>query len=237
MITRLLQGETRVEAVQKELEERDEAIRQLKNHLMRAQDRMKHFADKKRSDRSFQIGEWVFLKLRSHRQNSVATRIVAKLAARYYGPFQVIERIGTVAYKLKLPEGARVHPVFHVSLLKKAIGDYQAEKELPPDLAEDYDELFKPESVLATRMKGQGTQQVLIKWTSRPIDEATWEDVSTIRQQFPDYNLEDKVAFLGGGIDRDHGNIDESEVDLANHSGAPTWKVYSRRKKRILHTT
>ncbi|MCI05977.1 hypothetical protein A2U01_0027032, partial [Trifolium medium] len=201
MITRLLQGETRVEAVQKELEERDEALKQLKIHLMRAQDRMKYFADEKGTNRNFQIGEWVFLKLRPHRQSSVETRINAKLAARYYGPFQIVERIGAVAYKLKLPEGARVHPVFHVSLLKRAIGDYQVENELPQELEEECGEQFLPESVLATRMvdkDGVQTQQVLIKWNGRTMDEATWEDIVNVKNQFPEFNLEDKVAFLGG---------------------------------------
>ncbi|MCI64755.1 RNA-directed DNA polymerase (Reverse transcriptase), partial [Trifolium medium] len=68
-------------------------------------------------------------------------------------------------------------------------------------MEEDCDMLFKPESVIATRMKDQGgqqVQQVLIKWTNRTIDEATWEDMMTVKNQFPEYNLEDKVAFLGG---------------------------------------
>lgn len=58
-------------------------------------------ADKKRTDRSFEVREWVFV----------------KLTARYYGPYLVLERIGAVTYKLKLPLGSKVHPVFHVSLL------------------------------------------------------------------------------------------------------------------------
>ena len=144
------QGETRVEAVQRDLLDRDEALRQLKLQLKRAQDRMKNQADKKRSDRSFVPGEWVFVKLRAHRQNSVVTRINAKLAARYYGPYPILERIGAVAYKLKLPEGSKVHPVFHVSLLKKAVGQYFEEEDLPDHMEGDLTDTAEPEAVLAS---------------------------------------------------------------------------------------
>ncbi|GAU48361.1 hypothetical protein TSUD_282420 [Trifolium subterraneum] len=84
-IVRWIQGEVRVEAVQKELLDRDEAIKQLKVHLLRAQDRMKQFADRKRCDKSFAIGEWVFVKLRAHRHKSVVSRISPKLAANTLG--------------------------------------------------------------------------------------------------------------------------------------------------------
>ena len=61
-------------------------------------------------------------------------RINQKLAARYYGPFQITQRIGEVAYKLKLPMESKIHPVFHVSLLKKAVGEYQVQGDLPKEL-------------------------------------------------------------------------------------------------------
>ena len=242
IITRLLQGETRVAAVQKELEERDEALKQLRAHLQRAQDRMKHFADKKRTESSFTVGEWVFLKLRPHRQQSVVSRINAKLEARYYGPFQIVDRIGAVAYKLKLPDGSRIHPVFHVSLLKRAIGDYAVESELPQEAEGNCVEQFLPEGVLATRFNGLGKQrvkQVLIKWTNRVVNEATWEDMETITKQFPEFNLEDNVAFLEGGIVRDQVKKDGPDIEMTNHIGprsAKIWQVYSRRKKGS-HTT
>ncbi|MCI29490.1 hypothetical protein A2U01_0050699, partial [Trifolium medium] len=155
---------------------------------------MKTQADKKRTDRSFEVGEWVFVKLRAHRQNSVVTRINAKLAARYYGPYPIVERIGAVAYKLKLPEGSRVHSVFHVSLLKKAVGQYHEEEELPDLMEGEQVEVLEPESVVAVRqIQKQGTevQQLLVHWKGRAIEDATWEDIVMFKSQFPKFNLED----------------------------------------------
>jgi hypothetical protein len=114
---------------------------------------MKGQADKKRIERSFEVGEWIFVKLRAHKQKSVVTRINAKLAAKYYGPYPIIERIGTVAYKLKLPTRSRVHPVFHVSLLKKAVGNYQQDDELPDllELEGEQMETYEPDVTFASR--------------------------------------------------------------------------------------
>ncbi|MCI15589.1 hypothetical protein A2U01_0036727, partial [Trifolium medium] len=197
-------GDTRVEAVQRELQDRDEAIRQLREQLLKAQNRMKAQADTHRIERSFEIGEWVFVKLRAHRQQSVVTRIHAKLAARYFGPYPVIARVGAVAYRLKLPEGSKIHPVFHVSLLKKAVGDYQKEAELPDQLEGEDMPMVEPDKVVASRVireKGQEVQQWLVQWKGKTVDEASWEDVVTMKSQFPTFNLEDKVTVSGGSVD------------------------------------
>lgn len=115
MLTCFLIGKTKVEVVQLELIDRDEALQQLQHHLLRAHSRMKSQADRKRTNHSFEVRDWVFLKLRSHAQQTVMTRICPKLAPHYYGPFQIVERIGMVAYKVQLPESTQIHPVFHVS--------------------------------------------------------------------------------------------------------------------------
>ena len=105
------------------LKERALPLRLLQQHLERIKLRMKNQADKKRSDRVFQVGDYVFLKLQPYIQSSVAPRAHHKLLFKYYGPFQVLERIGDVAYRLLLPPGSRIHPVIHVSQLKKALGE------------------------------------------------------------------------------------------------------------------
>ena len=90
---------------------------------------MKTQADKHRSERVFEVGDSVFLKLQPYLQTSVAPRANHKLAFKFYGPFEVVERVGEVAYRLALPVTSRVHPVFHVSLLRKVLG--QAHEVLP----------------------------------------------------------------------------------------------------------
>jgi hypothetical protein len=93
----------------------------VKQHLARAQRRMKTQADKKCSERSFEVGEMVYLKLQPYVQSSLAPRTNQKLAFRFFGPFQILCKVGTVAYKLALPSSSAIHPIFHVSQLKRAV--------------------------------------------------------------------------------------------------------------------
>ncbi|MCI53416.1 RNA-directed DNA polymerase (Reverse transcriptase), partial [Trifolium medium] len=96
-----------------------------------------------------------------------------------------------VAYKLKLPAGSKVHPVFHVSLLKKAVGEYHEDDELPELIGEEQAELYEPEAVLATRKiqyQGEELKQVLIHWKGKVVEEATWEDCVMMKSQFPQFD-------------------------------------------------
>lgn len=75
----------------------------LVRQLLRAQQRMKMQADKRRTERSFQVGDMVYLKLQPYVQASLAPRAHQKLSYRYFRPYKVLSKIGDVAYKLDLP--------------------------------------------------------------------------------------------------------------------------------------
>jgi hypothetical protein len=103
-------------------------------HLLRAQDYMKRQADKGRSKRDFSVGDKVFLKLQPYIQSSLMRRANHKLSFRFFGPYKIIEKIGSVAYRLELPTTSSIHPIFHVSQLKLSPGDQQVSSTLPSDL-------------------------------------------------------------------------------------------------------
>ena len=76
-----------------------------------------------------------------------------KLSPKYYGPYKVLQKIGTMAYKLELPASSRVHPVFHVSCLKKVIGDKLLVEAMLPELDEEGKIILEPEAVKETRTR------------------------------------------------------------------------------------
>ncbi|KAJ9558601.1 hypothetical protein OSB04_013215 [Centaurea solstitialis] len=206
--------------VDRYLVERDELLADLKMSLIRAQQLMKQRADGKRRDIVFNVGDRVYLKMRPYRQLTVMGKRNEKLSPRFYGPYEVLERIGAVAYRLKLPDGAQIHPVFHVSQLKRAIGNGVPTSILP---STDFlpGMLYEPEEVLKTRVK-DGRREVLIAWRNMARTEATWEGFEAMMQQFPSFHLEDKVdgvvEVVGGGEEdaacRRGGYGPSTEIDL-----------------------
>ncbi|GJR68290.1 retrotransposable element Tf2 [Tanacetum coccineum] len=184
-------GESVVESVDRSLQARERAIEMLQFHIKRAQDRMKKYADLKRSEREFEVGMWVYLKLQPHKQVTIRQEAQNKLSPKYYGPFMIVEKIGVVAYKLELPSNVQVHPVFHVSQLKMRRGN-SLKMGLLPHCGEDGLLYVEPERILNKRigkLNNKAAVYVLVKWAHHGEEDATWELAEDLIKRFPDFSL------------------------------------------------
>ena len=112
---------------------------------------MKQQADRNRTEREFEVGEWVFVKLQPYKQLPLKQKGKNKLAPKLYGPYQINKKISQVAYGLSLPETSRVRVVFHVSCLKRALGNNQTTQTTLPSLDDEGRVILEPEGILSTR--------------------------------------------------------------------------------------
>jgi hypothetical protein len=96
----------------------------LKEHLQREQNQQKVQADKHKVDRTFEVGDLVYLRLQPYMQASIKISGEEKLQPCFFRPYRVNKRIGVIAYELELPQGNKIHNVFHVSCLKEALGEH-----------------------------------------------------------------------------------------------------------------
>lgn len=111
-----------------------------------------------------------------------------KLASKFYGPYQIKRKIGAVAYELELLSSTKIHPVFHISQLKKRVGNHVVPSIDPPVCNADGLPLIEPVAILDRRMIKKGNKsvaQILVQWANLLPEEATWEDYHFIKSQFP----------------------------------------------------
>uniref|UniRef100_A0A453EA56 Chromo domain-containing protein n=1 Tax=Aegilops tauschii subsp. strangulata TaxID=200361 RepID=A0A453EA56_AEGTS len=110
-----------------------------------------------------------------------------KLQNKYYGPFTVVQRIGQSTYKLHFPPEVKIHPVFHVSQLKKHIGARPIPSPHLPMVNEDGTIKTEPALVLEVRQIPRHNLLVvqwLIQWENLAPEDATWEDAEFIKHAF-----------------------------------------------------
>lgn len=186
------------------LRDRDDHIACLKKNLTAAHNKMKLQVDKHRTDRQFQVGDSVLLKLQPYVQQSVVSRPYPKLAFKYYGPFEVLEKIGSAAYKLNLPNHSLIHPVFHVSQLKPFTPNYSPVFSALPTVVDLTTADMFPEKILDRRLVKKGNQaipQILVKWSRLPTHASTWEDYYVVKERFPDALAWGQASSgAGGGV-------------------------------------
>ncbi|KAL0543811.1 hypothetical protein IC582_018916 [Cucumis melo] len=168
----------------------NEAIQKIRSRMHTAQSRQKSYADVRRKDLEFEVGDKVFLKVAPMR-GVLRFERRGKLSPRFVGPFEILERIGPVAYRLALPPSlSTVHDVFHVSMLRKYVPDPSHVVDYEPlEIDENLSYTEQPVEVLAREVKTLRNKEIpLVKvlWRNHRVEEATWEREDDMRFRYPE---------------------------------------------------
>ncbi|KAL0539827.1 hypothetical protein IC582_024048 [Cucumis melo] len=168
----------------------NEAIQKIRSRMHTAQSRQKSYADVRRKDLEFEVGDKVFLKVAPMR-GVLRFERKGKLSPRFVGPFEIRERIGPVAYRLTLPPSlSTVHDVFHVSMLRKYVPDPSHVVDYEPlEIDENLSYTEQPVEVLAREVKMLRNREIpLVKvlWRNHRVEEATWEREDDMRSRYPE---------------------------------------------------
>ena len=166
-----------------------EKVSLIQQCLLTVQSRKKSYADVRRRLLEFEVGDHVFLKV-MHKRGVVRFGKRGKLSPRFIGPFEILERVGTVAYRLALPPSmSSVHEVFHVSMLRRYTQD--------PSHVVDWGEIevdtygtFEegPMCIMDSRdqvLRHKIMRLVRVLWQHRGVEESTWEREDTMRATYP----------------------------------------------------
>ena len=178
---------------------------QAQKNLQMAAQQLKKYSDIRCRDISYSVGDRVLL----NTVNLSFKNCPKKLQRRYCGPFEIVERVGRLAYRLDLPTDWVIHPVFHVSLLRPwRVSSFVQDDDDQPGLELDINEpTWDVERLLRWRIRRVGNSPVreyLVMWSDRPLHEATWVAAS-------DFESSDA---LRAAVERDHPEMDVSTQEF-----------------------
>ncbi|KAA0051440.1 ty3-gypsy retrotransposon protein [Cucumis melo var. makuwa] len=166
------------------------AIQKIRARMLTAQSRQKSYADVRRKDLEFEVGDMVFLKV-APMKGVLRFEKKGKLSPRFVGPFEILERIGPVAYRLALPPSfSALHDVFHVFMLRRYVADPTHVVDFEPlRISENLSYEEQPIEILAREAKKLRSREIsLVKvlWRNHGVGETTWEREEDMRALYPE---------------------------------------------------
>jgi hypothetical protein len=161
------------------VQQTSEKVWEIRQNILAAQSHQKSYADVRRRDLEFAVGDQVLLRV-SPTRGVIRFSVSGKLSLRYIGPFSILAWVGSLAYRLQLPESvAGVHPIFHFSMLRKYLWDPDHQIELEPiDVLQDLTLECRSVRILESServMRKRSIKYVNVLWTNQSEREATWE--------------------------------------------------------------
>ncbi|XP_073129033.1 uncharacterized protein [Henckelia pumila] len=184
-------------------------VLRIRDKMRTVRSRQKSYAYRQRRDLEFAVGDHVFVRV-APMKGVMRFGKKGKLSPRFIGPFEILDRIGTLAYRVALPPSlAAVHNVFHVSMLRKYISNPSHILDFEPlRLASDLSFEEGPVQILAReerRLRTRDIPMVKVRLLNHSAEEATWEAETEMRTRYPDpfgtyLDFEGEISFKGGRI-------------------------------------